>query len=126
MYCILWISPQVLHHDILLYLLEEKLNIPPMMVEISSLKGAGLKVVGDKIRIITCYGVMISNHPDRFWVEFLVSVVLLYQIVNLIVWYEVDDMSKEIFADVHNLAVSAAKLLNQFQIGEKTKILVIY
>ena len=59
---------------------------------------------------------MISNHPNRFWVEFLVSVVLLYQIVNLIVWYEVDDMSKEIFADVHNLAVSASKLPNQFQI----------
>ena len=66
---------------------------------------------------------MISNHPNRFWVEFLVSVVLLYQIVNLIVWYEVDDMSKEIFADVHNLAVLAAKLLNQFQIGEKRKYL---
>ena len=67
-----------------------------MMVEISSLKGAGLKVVGDKIRIITCYGVMISNHPDRFWVEFLVSVVLLCQIVKLIVWYEVDGLCKEI------------------------------
>ena len=55
MYCIPWISPQVLHYDILLYPLEEKLNIPPMTVEISNLKGAGLKVVGDKIRIITCY-----------------------------------------------------------------------
>ena len=61
---------------------------------------------------------MISNHPDRFWVEFLVSVVLLCQNVKLIVWYEVDDMSKDIFADVRNLAVSAAKLLNQFQIGK--------
>ena len=59
---------------------------------------------------------MISNHPDRFWVEFLVSVVLLYQNVKLIAWYEVDDMSKDVFADVRNLAVSAAKLLNQFQI----------
>ena len=66
---------------------------------------------------------MISNHPNRFWVEFLVSVVLLYQIVNLIVWYEVDDMSKEIFADVHNLAVSASKLPNQFQIEKKRKYL---
>ena len=69
---------------------------------------------------------MISNHPNRFWVEFLVSVVLLYQIVKLIVWYEVDGLNKDVFADVRNLAVSAAKLLNQFQIGEKTKILVIY
>ena len=63
---------------------------------------------------------MISNHPDSFWVEFLVSVVLLYQIVKFIAWYEVDGMSKDIIADVHNLAVLAAKLLNQFQIG-KTK-----
>ena len=52
---------------------------------------------------------MISNHPNRFWVGFLVSVVLLYQIVKLIARYEVDDMSKDVFADVHNLAVSAAK-----------------
>ena len=80
-----------------------------MTVEISNLKGAGLKVVGDKIRIITCYRVMISNHPNRFWVEFLVSVVLLYQIVKLIVWYEVDGLNKDIFADVRNLAVLAAK-----------------
>ena len=58
---------------------------------------------------------MISSHPDWFWVEILVSVVFLCQIVKLIAWYEVDDMSKDIFADVHNLAVSAAKLLNQFQ-----------
>ena len=91
-----------------------------MTVEISSLKGAGLKVVGDKIRIITCYRVMVSSHPNRFWVEIPVSVVLLYKLVKLIAWYEVDDMSKDIFADVHNLAVSAAKLLNQFQI-EKMK-----
>lgn len=59
---------------------------------------------------------MISNHPNRFWVEIPVSVVLLYQIVKLIARYEVDDMSKDVFADVHNLAVSAAKLPNQFQI----------
>ena len=52
---------------------------------------------------------MISNHPNRFWVEFLVSVVLLYQIVKLIVWYEVDGLNKDIFADVRNLAVLAAK-----------------
>ena len=63
---------------------------------------------------------MISNHPNRFWVEFLVSVVLLFQNAKLIVWYEVDDLKKDIFADVRNLAVSAAKLLNQFQI-EKNK-----
>ena len=63
---------------------------------------------------------MISSHPDWFWGEIPVSVVLLYKLVKLIAWYEVDDMSKDIFADVHNLAVSAAKLLNQFQI-EKTK-----
>ena len=111
------------NHNVLLDPFEEKLNIPPMMVEISNLKGAGLKVVGDKICIITCYRVMISNHPDRFWVEFLVNVVLLCQNVKLIVWHEVDDMSKDIFADVRNLAVSAAKILNQFQI-EKTKSLV--
>ena len=61
---------------------------------------------------------MISSYPNRFWVEISVSVVLLYQIVKLIVWYEVDDMSKDVFADVHNPAVSAAKLLNQFQIGK--------
>lgn len=95
------------------------------MVEISNLKGAGLKVVGDKIRIITCYRVMISNHPNRFWVEIPVSVVFLCQIVKLIAWYEVDDMSKDIFADVRNLAVLAAKLLNHFKSG-KTKMLVIY
>lgn len=59
---------------------------------------------------------MISNHPDSFWVEFLVSVVLLYQIVKFIAWYEVDGLCKEIFADVRNLAVSASKLLIQFQI----------
>lgn len=63
---------------------------------------------------------MISNHPNRFWVEIPVSVVFLCQNVKLIAWYEVDDMSKDIFADDRNLAVSAAKLLNQFQI-EKTK-----
>lgn len=55
-----------------------------------------------------------------FWVEFLVSVVLLYQIVKLIVRCEVDGLCKVIFADVRNLAVSAARLLNQFQI-KKTK-----
>ena len=63
---------------------------------------------------------MISNHPDSFWVEFLVSVVLLYQIVKFIAWYEVDGLCKEIFADVRNLAVPASKLFIQFQI-EKTK-----
>ena len=63
---------------------------------------------------------MISNHPNWFWVEIPVSVVLLYQIVKLIAWYEVDDMNKDTFADVHDLAVLAAKLLNQFQI-EKNK-----
>lgn len=62
---------------------------------------------------------MISNHPNWFWVEIPVSVVLLYQIVKLIAWYEVDDMNKDIFADVHILAVSAAKLLNQFQIKKR-------
>ncbi len=87
-----------------------------MTVEISSLKGAGFKVVGDKICIITCYRVMISSHPDWSWVEIPVSVVLLYQLVKLIAWYEVDDLSKDIFTDVHNLAVLAAKLLNQLQI----------
>ena len=87
-----------------------------MTVEISNLKGAGLKVVGDKFHTIACYWAMISNHPNRFWVEFLVSVVLLYQIVKLIVWYEVDGLNKDVFADVRNLAVSAAKWLNQFQI----------
>ena len=66
---------------------------------------------------------MISNHPDSFWVEFLVSVVLLYQIVKFIAWHEVDDTSKDIFADVRNLAVSASKLLNQFQI-KKQRVLV--
>ena len=83
-----------------------------MTVEISSLKGAGFKVVGDKIRIITCYRVMVSSHPNRFWVEIPVSVVLLYKLVKLIAWYEVDDMSKDIFAHVHNLAVLAAKRMN--------------
>ena len=63
---------------------------------------------------------MISSHPDWFWGEIPVSVVFLCQIVKLIAWYEVDDMSKDVFADVRNLAVLAAKLLNQFQI-EKTK-----
>ena len=62
---------------------------------------------------------MINNHQDRFWVEFLVSVVLLYQNVKLVARYEVDDLSKDIFADVHNLAVLAAKLLNKFQIKKK-------
>ena len=59
---------------------------------------------------------MISNHPNRFWVEISVSVVFLCQIVKLVAWCEVDDMSKDIFTDVHSLAVLAAKLLNQLQI----------
>lgn len=66
---------------------------------------------------------MISNHPNRFWVEIPVSVVLLYQIVKLIVWYEVDDMSKDVFADVRNLAVSAAKLRTSISNQEKRKYL---
>ena len=37
----------------------------------------------------------------------------------LVARYEVDDLSKDIFADVHNLAVLAAKLLNQFQIKKQ-------
>ena len=49
-----------------------------------------------------------------------VSFILLHQLVKLVARYEVDDLSKDIFADVHNLAVLAAKLLNQFQI-KKTK-----
>ena len=52
--------------------------------------------VGDKFHTIACYWAMISNHPNWFWVEIPVSVVLLYQIVNLIVWYEVDGLCKEI------------------------------
>ena len=59
---------------------------------------------------------MVSSHPNRFWVEILVSVVFLCQIVKLVAWYEVDGLCKEIFADVRNLAVSASKLLIQFQI----------
>lgn len=113
------------NHNVLLDPFEEKLNIPPMMVEISNLKGAGLKVVGDKICIITCYRVMISSHPNRFWVEFLVSVVLLYQIVKFIAWYEVDDMSKDVFADFIILQFQLQNYSIKFKSG-KTKILVIY
>ena len=49
-----------------------------------------------------------------------VTFILLHQLVKLVARYEVDDLSKDIFADIHNLAVFAAKLLNQFQI-KKTK-----
>ena len=49
-----------------------------------------------------------------------VTFILLHQLVKLVARYEVDDLSKDILADVHNLAVLAAKLLNQFQI-KKTK-----
>ena len=48
-----------------------------------------------------------------------VTFVLLHQLVKLVSRYEVDDLSKDIFADVHNLAVLAAKLLNQFQIKKQ-------
>lgn len=67
---------------------------------------------------------MISNHLDRFWVEIPVSVVLLYKIVKLIAWDEVDGMSKDIFADVRNFAALAAKL--RTSISNQNKILVIY
>ena len=43
----------------------------------------------------------------------------LHQLVKLVARYEVDDLSKDIFADVHNHAVLAAKLLNQFQIKKQ-------
>lgn len=45
-----------------------------------------------------------------------VTYVLLHQLIKLVSRYEVDDLSEDIFADVHNFAVLAAKLLNQFQI----------
>lgn len=45
-----------------------------------------------------------------------VTFVLLHQLVKLVSRYEVDGLSKDILADVHNLAVLAVKLLNQFQI----------
>ena len=52
-----------------------------------------------------------------------VTFVLPHQLVKLVARYEVDDLSKDIFADVHNLAVLAAKLLNQFQIKKKQRML---
>ena len=45
-----------------------------------------------------------------------VTFIHLHQLVKLVARYEIDDLSKDIFADVHNLAVLAAKLLKQFQI----------
>ena len=42
-----------------------------------------------------------------------VTFVLLYQFVELIARYEVNDLSEDIFADIHNSAVLAAKTLNQ-------------
>lgn len=42
-----------------------------MAVEIGNLKGTNLKVVGDEFNVIACFRVMVSNHSDRFWVEFL-------------------------------------------------------
>ena len=53
-----------------------------------------------------------------------VTFVLLHELVKLVARYEVNDFSKGIFADVHNLAVLAAKLLNQFQIKKNKKTLV--
>jgi len=50
-----------------------------------------------------------------------VTFVLLHELVKLVARYEVNDFSKGIFADVHNLAVLAAKLLNQFQIKKNKK-----
>ena len=52
-----------------------------------------------------------------------VTFVLLHQLVKLVSRYEVDDLSKDIFANVHNLAVLAAKLLNQFQIKKNEEYL---
>ena len=55
-----------------------------------------------------------------------VTFVLLHQLGKLVSRYEVDDLSKDIFSDVHNLAVLAAELLNQFQIKKnKERFLVI-
>ena len=53
-----------------------------------------------------------------------VTFILLHQLVKLVARYEVDDLSKDIFADVHNLAVLAAKILNQFQVKKKQRTLV--
>lgn len=50
-----------------------------------------------------------------------VTLVLLHQFIELIAGYEIDDLSEDIFAKIHNSAVLAAKLLNQFQI-KKIKI----
>ena len=48
-----------------------------------------------------------------------VTFVLLYQFVELIARYEVNDLSEDIFADIHNSAVLAAKLFNQIQIEKE-------
>jgi len=45
-----------------------------------------------------------------------VTLVLLHQFIELIARYEIDDLSEDIFANIHNSAVLAAELLNQFQI----------
>jgi hypothetical protein len=50
-----------------------------------------------------------------------VTLILLHQFIELIARYEIDDLSEDIFAKIHNSAVLAAKLLNQFQI-KKIKI----
>jgi hypothetical protein len=50
-----------------------------------------------------------------------VTLKLLHQFIELIARYEIDDLSEDIFAKIHNSAVLAAKLLNQFQI-KKIKI----
>jgi hypothetical protein len=45
-----------------------------------------------------------------------VTLKLLHQSIELIARYEIDDLSEDIFAKIHNFAVLAAKLLYQFQI----------
>jgi hypothetical protein len=50
-----------------------------------------------------------------------VTLKLLHQFIELIARYEIDDLSEDIFAKIHNSAVLAAKSLNQFQI-KKIKI----
>ena len=51
-----------------------------------------------------------------------VTFILLHQLVKLVARYEVDDLSKDIFADVHNLAVLAEKLLNKNQKKQRTLV----
>lgn len=52
-----------------------------------------------------------------------VTFVLLHQLAKLVSRHEVDDLSKDIFADVHNLAVLAAKLLIQIQIKKQITLI---